>query len=80
MILSVLGFIFFIFGGNMDSESFKNNKLRTKAEEISRNKSYPVDDLSKDELIEELRVHQIELELQNGELQRLSDRISKFTE
>ena len=53
----------------MDSESFKNNKLRTKAEEISRNKSYPVDDLSKDELIEELRVHQIELELQNEELQ-----------
>ena len=52
----------------MDSESLKNNKLRNKAKEIAQNRSYPIDDLSKDELIEELRVHQIELELQNDEL------------
>jgi chemotaxis family two-component system sensor kinase Cph1 len=42
--------------------------MRRKAEEISRNRSYTIDDLSKDELIEELRIHQIELELQNEEL------------
>ena len=36
--------------------------------EIAQNRSYPIDYLSKDELIEELRIHQIELELQNEEL------------
>ncbi len=52
----------------MDSEDLKDNKLRKKAEEISQNKVYPIDNFSKDELIEELRIHQIELEMQNDEL------------
>lgn len=46
----------------------KNNDLRVKAEKISKVRTYPIKDLSKDELIEELRIHQIELELQNEEL------------
>lgn len=52
----------------MDSEDLRNNELRKKAEEISRNKEYPIGNSSKDELIKELRTHQIELEIQNEEL------------
>ena len=52
----------------MDSEDLRNNELRKKAEEISRNKEYPIGNSSKDELIKELRTHQIELEIRNEEL------------
>ena len=65
----------------MDTEN-NNNKLRKKAVNIARNKEYPINDLSKDELIEELRIHQIELELQNEELiesqSKLADSNSKY--
>jgi PAS domain S-box-containing protein len=68
----------------MNSENVKNNKLRKKAEEIDKDRFYPIDDLSKDELIHELRVHQIELELQNEELKesqiKLSDSQNKYFE
>jgi PAS domain S-box-containing protein len=66
----------------MDSENLENRKLREKAENIARNKVYPINDLSKDELIEALRVHQIELELQNNELReshlKLDDLYNKY--
>lgn len=68
----------------MNSENVKNNKLRKKAEEIDKDRFYPIDDLSKDELIHELRIHQIELELQNEELResqiKLSDSQNKYFE
>ena len=54
----------------MDPKSLVNNKFRKQAEEIALNKSSHVDGLSKDELIEELRIHQIELELQNDKLRQ----------
>ena len=52
----------------MDSEQNKNNLLK-KSEPILGNKvdSY---NQSKDELIQELRTHQIELEMQNDELRK----------
>ena len=66
----------------MGSKKVKDNILREKAEEIAQNRSYAIDSISKDELIEELRIHQIELELQNEELQesqiKLSDSQSKY--
>ena len=52
----------------MNSENLRNNKLRKKAEEIIRNKEYPIDNSSHDELIQELHTHQVELEIQNDEL------------
>jgi PAS domain S-box-containing protein len=66
----------------MESEDLENNKFRIKAREIAQNRSYPNKDLSKDELIEELRIHQIELELQNEELResqmKLTDSQNKY--
>jgi PAS domain S-box-containing protein len=68
----------------VDSENLKEDKLRKKAEEIDKNSFYPIDDLSKDELIRELRVHQMELELQNEELResqiKLFDSQNKYFE
>lgn len=68
----------------MDSEYLKSKELRLKAEKISQDRSYPIEDLSKDELIEELRIHQIELELQNDELKdsqiKLEDSQNKYFE
>ena len=68
--------------GLMDSEILKESNLRKKAEKIAKDRLYPVDDLSNDELIHELRVHQIELELQNEELFesqiKLSDSQNKY--
>ena len=52
----------------MHSDNFKNRKLRKKAEIIARNKKHTIDNLSKEELIEELSVHQVELELQNEDM------------
>ncbi len=52
----------------MHSDDFKNRKLRKKAEIIARNKKHTIDNLSKEELIEELSVHQVELELQNEDM------------
>jgi PAS domain S-box-containing protein len=66
----------------MESEDLENNKFRINAREIAQNRSYPNKDLSKDELIEELRIHQIELELQNEELResqmKLTDSQNKY--
>ena len=66
----------------MESEDLENYKFRIKAREIAKNRSYPIKDLSKDELIEELRIHQIELELQNEELResqmKLTDSQNKY--
>ena len=50
----------------MDSEN--ENKLRKQARDVVKDRNYPIHNLSKDELIEELRINQIELELQNEEL------------
>ena len=67
-----------------DSDDLKNSKLRQKAENIAQKNDYPATDLSKDELIEELRVHQIELEPQNDELKEsqleLEDSRNKYFE
>ena len=54
----------------MNSKKLKKDKLREKAEEILQNQFNPVKDQSEiDDYIHELRVHQIELEIQNQELQ-----------
>ena len=54
----------------MDNEETKDNKLRKNAEEMLQNRLNPIDYQSADinELIYELRVHQIELKMQNEEL------------
>jgi PAS domain S-box-containing protein len=66
----------------MKSKDLENNKFRIKARKIAKNRPYPIKDLSKDELIEELRIHQIELELQNEELResqlKLTDSQNKY--
>jgi two-component system, chemotaxis family, sensor kinase Cph1 len=67
----------------MNSEKMKDDKLRKKAEEILKNQFNPVKDQFKDDdYIHELRVHQIELEIQNQELQlaqiRLEDSRRKY--
>lgn len=51
----------------MDTDkNLKNNNFREKAEEISKDNSYPINDLSKS-AIHELRINQIELELHQAE-------------
>jgi chemotaxis family two-component system sensor kinase Cph1 len=54
----------------MDNETNKKIQLRKKAEELVKNQIEPTKDKSwdLDEVIYELRVHQIELEMQNDEL------------
>ena len=54
----------------MDSENIKDNRLRKMAEEILGNTADSTNSQSKDELIQELRTHQIELEMQNDELRK----------
>jgi hypothetical protein len=58
----------------MDTENKK--KLSKKAHDSVKDRSYPNHDLSKDELIEEVRVHQIELELKNEELQEFQEKLA----
>ncbi|WP_048190136.1 ATP-binding protein [Methanobacterium sp. SMA-27] len=58
----------------MDSEKIKDNKYK-KAEESLQNDIDPIEDKSKDELIQELRTHQIELEMQNDELREAHTRL-----
>jgi PAS domain S-box-containing protein len=67
----------------MNSEKIKDDKLRKKAEEILQNQFNPINDPSEnDDYIHELRVHQIELEIQNQELHeaqiRLEDSRRKY--
>jgi two-component system, chemotaxis family, sensor kinase Cph1 len=67
----------------MNSEKFKKDKLREKAEEILQNQFNPKKDQSEsDDYIHELLVNQIELEIQNKELQatqiRLEDSRHKY--
>ena len=59
----------------MDNKKIKDHKLRKKAEKLFQNQFNPVKNQTKnlDEVIYELRVHQIELEMQNEELKK--DRI-----
>lgn len=69
----------------MESENLKDDKLRKKAEEVLQNQLHPIiKDQFKDELIQELRTHQIELELQNEELResqlKLEDSQRKYWE
>ena len=54
-----------------DIENTEKNRLRVRAEEILQDQNNPIMSKSKDsdELIHNLRVHQIELEIQNEELQ-----------
>ena len=53
-----------------DIENTEKNRLRNKAEKILQDQNNPIKSQSKefDELIHNLRVHQIELEIQNEEL------------
>ena len=61
----------------MDSENLKDNKLDKKAEESFQNDIDPLEDKSKDELIQELRTHQMELEMQNDELRESHRRLEE---
>jgi len=56
------------FWKNMENNENKSSPLRVKAEKIIENQLYREDNPSKDSYIHELRVNQIELELQNEEL------------
>ena len=53
----------------MESGDINKSKLRKKAESLlQKDLNHTIEFRSKDELIQELRTHQIELELQNEEL------------
>ena len=61
----------------MDSENLENKKSQKKAEESLQNKIDPIENKSKDELIQELHTHQIELEMQNEELRKSHTRLEE---
>ena len=63
----------------MDSEKIEENKLRKKAEKLVQNQINHINTQPKEEMNYELRVHQIELELQNEELRESQIKLENLT-